>query len=157
MCCKFCLKIGWFYARRISYRRASGNVKLSEGILHISTIFYFVYVYAKRLLKYHIHSKWFALREWQSVIPFKSAQSPERGHIYIYIYSHPQRDCFVVSQLISVARHAGHFKLGLKPAPHDIRLSIIPLSHQLIYVSSGIRRRHVVALWYEFWYLIQPK
>ena len=38
-------------------------------------------------------------------------------------------DSFVVSQLISVARHVGMFKLGLKPAQLYIRLSIIPLSH----------------------------
>ena len=36
-------------------------------------------------------------------------------YIYIYIYSHPQTDCFVLSQLFSVARHAGFFKLGSKP------------------------------------------
>ena len=28
-------------------------------------------------------------------------------NIYIYIYCHPQTDCFIVSQLFSVARHAG--------------------------------------------------
>ena len=29
---------------------------------------------------------------------------------------HPQTDCFIVSQPISVARHATCFQLGLKPA-----------------------------------------
>ena len=33
-------------------------------------------------------------------------------YIYIYIYCHRQKDCFVVSQLFSVVRHAGRFKLG---------------------------------------------
>ena len=65
-------------------------------------------------------------------------------YIYIYIYCHPQTDCFVVSQLFSVVRHIGCFKLGLKPAQLYIRLSIIPLSHQLIYISSGIIRHYVV-------------
>ena len=65
--------------------------------------------------------------------------------MYIYIYCNPQTDCFVVSQLISVVRHAGCFKLGLKPAQLDIRLSTIPLSHQLPYVSLGIIRHYVVA------------
>ena len=36
-------------------------------------------------------------------------------YIYIYIYCHPQSDSFVVSQLFSVARHAGRLKLGSKP------------------------------------------
>ena len=35
--------------------------------------------------------------------------------IYIYIYSHSQTDCFVLSELISVARQARFLKLGLKP------------------------------------------
>ena len=38
------------------------------------------------------------------------------GVIYIYIYSHPQTNCFVVSQLFSVARHVGRLKLGSKPS-----------------------------------------
>ena len=54
-------------------------------------------------------------------------------------------DCFIVSQLISVARHAGRFKLGLKPTQLYVRLSIILLSHQSAYVSSGIIRHYVVA------------
>ena len=36
-------------------------------------------------------------------------------YIYIYILCHPQTDCFVVSQLFSMARHARGFKLGSKP------------------------------------------
>ena len=59
-------------------------------------------------------------------------------YIYIYIYCHPQTDCFVVSKLFSVVRHVGHFKLGS-------RLSIIPLTQQATYVSSGIIRHYVVA------------
>ena len=36
--------------------------------------------------------------------------------MYVCMYCHPKTDCFILSQLISVARHAGRFKLGLKPA-----------------------------------------
>ena len=36
-------------------------------------------------------------------------------YIYIYIYCHPQTDCFVLSELFSVARHVGRLKLGSKP------------------------------------------
>ncbi len=49
-------------------------------------------------------------------------------YIYIYIYCHQQTDCFVVSQLFSVARHVGRLKLGSKPAQIYVKLSIIPLS-----------------------------
>ena len=57
-------------------------------------------------------------------------------YIYIYIY-HLQKDCFIVSQLFSVAIHAGCFKLGSKPAQLYNRLSILLLSHQVTYVSLG--------------------
>ena len=30
--------------------------------------------------------------------------------VYIYIYCHPQTDCFVLSELFSVARHVGDLK-----------------------------------------------
>ena len=65
--------------------------------------------------------------------------------VYSYIYIHPQTDCFVVSQLFSVARQVGRLKLGLKPAQLYVRLGIILLSHQPTYVSSGIIRHYVVA------------
>ena len=48
-------------------------------------------------------------------------------YIYIYIYS-PQTDCFVVSQ---------RFKLESKPTQLYVRLSILPLSQQVTYVSLG--------------------
>ena len=65
-------------------------------------------------------------------------------YIYIYIYRHPQTDDFVVSQLFSVARHIGHFKLGLTNAQPYVRLCILALSYQLSYASSGIIRHYVV-------------
>ena len=44
------------------------------------------------------------------------------NYIYIYIYCHPQTDCFVLSELFSVARHAGRSKPGSKPVQLYIRL-----------------------------------
>ena len=41
--------------------------------------------------------------------------------VFIYIYCHPQTDYFIVSQLFSVARHTGCFKLGLKPTQLYVR------------------------------------
>ena len=49
--------------------------------------------------------------------------------IYIYIYSHPQTDCFVLSELFSVARHAGRSKLGSKPVQLYVRLCFRPLGY----------------------------
>ena len=57
---------------------------------------------------------------------------------YIYIYCHSQTDCFVVSHLLSVARHVGRLKLGSKPAQLYVRLIIIQLSQQVNHVSTGI-------------------
>ena len=50
-------------------------------------------------------------------------------YIYIYIYSHPQSHCFVLSELFSVARHAGRSKPGSKPVQLYVRLSFRPLGH----------------------------
>ena len=58
-------------------------------------------------------------------------------YIYIYIYCHPQTDCFVVSELFSVARHVGRLKLGSKPAHIYVRLSIRPLGQQAYHVGLG--------------------
>ena len=54
-------------------------------------------------------------------------------------------DCFAVSQLFSVARHVGRFKLGSKPAQIYVRLCILLISQQMTYGSSGIIRHYVVA------------
>ena len=62
-----------------------------------------------------------------------------------YIYSRPQKDCFIVSQLFSVARHARCFKFESKPAQLYVRLSILPLSYKATYVSSGIIMHYVLA------------
>ena len=59
-------------------------------------------------------------------------------NIYIYIYCHPQTDCFIVSQLFSVARHVGCLKPGSKPVQLYVRLSIRPLSQQVYHVGEGI-------------------
>ena len=58
--------------------------------------------------------------------------------IYIYIYCHPQKDCFVVLQLFSVVRHVGCLKLGSKPTQLYIRFSTRPLGQQAYNVSLGI-------------------
>ena len=47
-------------------------------------------------------------------------------------------DCFVVSQLFSVARHVGRLKLGSKPTQLYVRLTITPFSQQANHICSGI-------------------
>ncbi len=73
---------------------------------------------------------------------------PKKRIIYIYISCHPQTDCFVVSQHFSVARYVGRLKQGLKPAQLYVRLTIILLSHQTTYVSSGFIKHNVVGFFY---------
>ena len=73
--------------------------------------------------------------------------------IYIYIYCHPQTDCFVASQHFSVARHVGRLKLGSKPAQIYVRLSIKPLGQQAYHVGYGIIRYYVATAAAAFVYL----
>ena len=54
--------------------------------------------------------------------------------IYIYIYSHPLTDCFVLSELFSVARHIGGSKPGSKPIQLYLRLSLKPPGQQAYHV-----------------------
>ena len=53
----------------------------------------------------------------------------------IYTYSHLQTDCFVLSELFSVARHAERSKPGSKPVQLYVRLSFRPLGHIYIYIQ----------------------
>ena len=58
------------------------------------------------------------------------ALSAPLSRVYIYIYSHPQTDCFVLSELFSVVRHAGRSKPESKPIQFYVRLSLRPLGQQ---------------------------
>ena len=59
---------------------------------------------------------------------------------YIYIYSHPQTDCFVPSELFSVARHAERSKPESKPVQFYDGLSFRPLGRQRTTLAAGIFR-----------------
>ena len=71
------------------------------------------------------------------VISIKMPTRKKSGNLFNdpRIYCHPQTDCFVVSQLFSVARHGGRLKLESKPARLYVRLSIRPLGQQAYRVS----------------------
>ena len=51
-------------------------------------------------------------------------------YIYIYIYCHPHADCFVVSQVFSVAKHARFPKLGSNPGCLKRQSKILPRGNQ---------------------------
>ena len=53
------------------------------------------------------------------------------------MYSYQQTDCFVVSQLFSVARCVGRLKLGSKPDQLYVRLSIRPLGQHEYHLGLG--------------------
>ena len=55
----------------------------------------------------------------------------------VYIECHPQKDCYVVSQLFRVAKQAGRLKLISKPAQLYVRLGFRPLDQQAFHVSLG--------------------
>ena len=66
------------------------------------------------------------------------------------IYCHPQTDCFVLSELFSVARHAGRSKPGSKPIQLYVRLSLRPLGRQYIYIYIYI---YIYGLSYIYIYI----
>ena len=45
----------------------------------------------------------------------------------VCVNCHPQTDCFVLSELFSVARHIGRSKPGSKPVQLYVRLNLKPL------------------------------
>ena len=57
------------------------------------------------------------------------------NYTHTYIYCHPQTDCFVLSELFSVARHAGRSKPGSKPVQLYVTLSFRPVGHQADHVG----------------------
>ena len=65
--------------------------------------------------------------------------------IYIYIYCHPQIDCFILSELFSGTRHVGCSKPGSKPVQLYVRLSLRPLGQQVYHVGKGSFLRYYVA------------
>ena len=50
------------------------------------------------------------------------------------MYSHPQTDCFILSELFSVARHAGRSKPGSKPIQLYVRPHTHTHTHTYIYI-----------------------
>ena len=67
---------------------------------------------------------------FKHVLSIKVAIRKKSGNLFndprIYIYSYPQTDCFFLSELFSVARHAGCSKPGSKPVQLYVRLSFKP-------------------------------
>ena len=83
-------------------------------------------------------------------------------YIYIYIYicvcvcvcSHSETNCFIVSQLFSVARHVRFSKLGSKPGWLLCQSEIILHSHKEISISKGILEAYVSLFCFVYIYLL---
>ena len=104
-CFKLGSKTGWIYVSRMSYPKAIVPLDVNPGILHLylftnSLIGYRSAQLTRRALHLHVCGR----RQFPTWVLLPS----------IYIYFHPQKDCFVVSLLFSVTRQARCFKLGLK-------------------------------------------
>ena len=68
---------------------------------------------------------------------FLSSTNSGKTFVYVYIYCHPQTDCFVLSGLFSVARQVRFPKLGSKPGCLKRQSKILPLSHEETSESEG--------------------
>ena len=79
-----------------------------------------------------IESKFFKTHSTQLLLGQPAFLQLSCNHLYsyIYIYCHPQTDCFVQSELFSVARQARFLKLGSKPGWLKCQSKILPLSHE---------------------------
>ena len=71
---------------------------------------------------------------------FACSSSYDYWCIYIYIYSHPQTDCFVLSELFSVARHAGRSEPGSKPSNFTLDCDSDQSSTKRTTLAKGILR-----------------
>ena len=69
-------------------------------------------------------------------------------YIQSYIYSHPQVDCFVPSELFSVARHAVRSKPGSKPIQLYVRLSLSSPMAREIWAQSQVESYRRLKKWY---------
>ena len=101
----------------------------SIGMTRLAFSFFFQYIF------FPLDSDLLHIFIFESLAGFLYRKGYYLIYIYIYIYCHPQTDCFVVSQLFSVARHVGRLKLGSKPTQLYIRLSIRLLGQQAYHIS----------------------
>ena len=66
-------------------------------------------------------------------------------YIYIYIYILSSTDCFILSELFSVARYVRCLKPELQPIQLCVRLSLRPLSQQAYHIWLREFLRYYVA------------
>ena len=99
-------------------RPPSGPRWLREYLRYLfsnsSSVRLFTFFIPYRLPECSVLSKSFALCERRPTIPSPECSTPMGERIYC----HPQTDCFVLSELFSVARHAGRLKPGSKPVQY---------------------------------------
>ena len=84
----------------------------------ISLTWEYIYIYIYIYISFYIYLiAWMFISDAIFMPPAKKPPSEIMTtilcyDIYIYIYTHPQTDCFIVSQFFSVARHTKRFKPG---------------------------------------------
>ena len=147
-----CLKLGSKPAQlyvRLSIRPLGQQVyHVGKGIIryYIATaaaVFVCLHFIPYRIPECSICSKSFALCERQPKIPLPvcSTLMGER------IYCHPQTDCFVVSQLFSVARHIGCLKLGSKAAQLFGLIGFYSISTLVGYLMPNPLFIYILGIW----------
>ena len=109
---------------------------------------------------YWIHCLLFSLSTFPHIFSCTHTHTHTHAHIHTlsyictYIYSHPQTDCFVLSELFSVARQARFPKLGSKPAWQKRQSKILPLSQEETNASEGNLNVYVSHLFFVYIYLL---
>ena len=87
--------------------------------LRVKTVYIYIYIY--------IQSKRKGVKTLKIIMLFMFWLPFLFVYICIYKYCHPQTECFVLSELSSVAGHEGRSKLGSKPVQLYARLHLRPL------------------------------
>ena len=92
--------------------------------IHFILIHLYIYIYIY-IYMYNIY-----IWVYESILYVYNINTYKPFWVFFYMYSHPQTDCFGLSELFSVARRAGRSKPGLKPVQLYVRLCFRPLGHQ---------------------------
>ena len=61
-----------------------------------------------------------------------------RYYSHTHIFIHPRKNCFIVSQLFSIARHVRCFKLGSKPSRLYVNRIFSPKAIVPLYANEGV-------------------
>ena len=117
------------------YTCACLDWQLGRGSIYNKIYYIYIYIY--------IHTRYIKKkdRKWSYIYPPKNEKIKNISKTYWqYIYCHLQPDCFVLSELFSVARYVGRLEQRSKPVQLYVSLSIRPLGQQATTLTKGIIR-----------------